>query len=435
MMADIDPASTARQSSKPSDYLALKSEHPEKILIINCGSSSLKFSFYDTADASRQAGGLVERIGAEGTRLKYRGPHGEITRDLPRGGFDEAVRIIMATLTSQEEGVFVGEVTLIAHRVVHGGEKFTQGTLITEQVLAQIEALGPLAPLHNPVNLAGIRALRKLFPSVPQVAVFDTAFHHTLPPHAYLYGLPYEFYESQRIRRYGFHGTSHHYVSLRAPQLLKRQLQELRVVSCHLGNGASICAIEHGRSVDTSMGFTPLEGLIMGTRSGDIDPGIFAYLERTENLNANRIETILNTQSGLLGISGVSNDMRELLQAANTGHLRAILALETYGYRIRKYIGAYIAAMGGVDAVVFTGGIGEGSPEVRALALQGLECMGVLLDNEQNRAPCEPHAARHISALDSKVAVLVIPADEERMIAREALDTLNRPAISQPPEA
>jgi acetate kinase len=240
-----------------------------------------------------------------------------------------------------------GEVSVVAHRVVHGGERFTEGTLITDEVLAEIEALNPLAPLHNPVNVAGIREMRRLFPAVPQVAVFDTAFHHTLAAYAYLYGLPWEFYEKKGIRRYGFHGTSHHYVSLRAAQFLKRRPNQLRIVSCHLGNGSSLCAVDHGRSVDTTMGFTPAEGLIMGTRCGDIDAGVLAFLERTEKLSASQSEEILNRKSGLLGLSGVSSDMREILKAANEENHRALLALKAYCYRVRKYIGAYVASMGG----------------------------------------------------------------------------------------
>ena len=380
-----DPAKAAaalRQGDDPYG-LKLKGERPEKILVINCGSSSLKYSFYDTADESRQARGQVERIGIDGTRLVHRGPKGEVKRELPKGGFAEAFKAMVAELTAKETGVIggAGEVSVVAHRVVHGGEKFTEGTLITDEVLAQIEALNPLAPLHNPVNVAGIREMRRLFPAVPHVAVFDTAFHHTLPAYAYLYGLPYELYEKKGVRRYGFHGTSHHYVSLRAAQFLKRRPNELRLVSCHLGNGSSLCAVDHGRSVDTTMGFTPAEGLIMGTRCGDVDAGVLAFLERTEKLTATQSEEMLNKKSGLLGLSGISSDMREILKAADEGQHRALLALKAYCYRVRKYIGAYVAAMGGLDAVIFTGGIGQGSAEVRALALQGLDCMGIALDD------------------------------------------------------
>ena len=430
-----DPAKAAAALRKGDDPygLKLKGERPEKILVINCGSSSLKYSFYDTADEARQARGLVERIGIDGTRLVHRGPKGEAKRDLPKGAFAEAFKAMAGELTSKETGVIggAGEVSVVAHRVVHGGEKFTEGTLITDEVLAQIEALNPLAPLHNPVNVAGIREMRKLFPAVPQVAVFDTAFHHTLPAYAYLYGLPYEFYEKKAVRRYGFHGTSHHYVSLRAAQFLKRRPNELRIVSCHLGNGSSLCAVDHGRSVDTSMGFTPAEGLIMGTRCGDVDAGVLAFLERTEKLTATQSEEMLNKKSGLLGLSGISSDMRELLKAADEGQPRALMALKTYCYRVRKYLGAYVASMGGLDAVVFTGGIGQGSAEVRALALQGLECMGITLDEQRNREARGFDEVCRISTDDSKVAALVVPTDEERMMAREALRTLSRSYITR----
>jgi acetate kinase len=406
--------------------LELTGEQPEKILVINCGSSSLKYSFYDTADESRQAHGQVERIGIAGTRLAHHGPKGEVKRDLPQGGFAEAFRAMGAELTARETGVIAGthEITVVAHRVVHGGEKFTAATLITDQVLADIEVLNPLAPLHNPVNVAGIRALRRVLPAVPQVAVFDTAFHHTLPAHAYLYGLPYELYEQKGVRRYGFHGTSHHYVSLRAAQFLGRRPDELRLVSCHLGNGSSVCAVGHGRSVDTSMGFTPAEGLIMGTRSGDVDPGLAAFLERTEKLSAIQSEELFNNKSGLLGLSGVSSDMREILKAAGQGQSRARLALEAYCYRVRKYIGAYAAALGGLDAVIFTAGIGQGSAEVRALASQGLDNLGIAVDPQRNRDARGFTEVCRISTDDSQAVVLVVPTDEERMMAREALRTL-----------
>ncbi|MEO8425972.1 MAG: acetate/propionate family kinase [Verrucomicrobiota bacterium] len=436
VLTDPGKAAALRQGDDPYD-LKLEGERPEKILVINCGSSSLKYSFYDTADESRQARGLVERIGIDGTRLVHRGPKGEVKRELPKGGFAEAFKGMTAELTAKETGVIsgAGEVSVVVHRVVHGGEKFTEGTLITEEVLAQIEALSPLAPLHNPVNIAGIREMRRLFPAVPQVAVFDTAFHHTLPAYAYLYGLPYELYEKHAIRRYGFHGTSHNYVALRAAQFLKRRPNELRLVSCHLGNGSSLCAVDHGRSVDTSMGFTPGEGLIMGTRCGDVDAGVLAFLERTEGLTATQSEQMLNKKSGLLGLSGISSDMREILKAADEGQHRALLALKAYCYRVRKYLGAYVASMGGLDAVIFTGGIGQGSAEVRALALQGLECMGITLDAQRNRDARGFDEVCRISTDGSKLTVLVVPTDEERMMAREALRTLSRSHITRVLEA
>jgi acetate kinase len=437
VMTDPSKAAAALRRGEDPYGLKLKGERPERILVINCGSSSVKYRFYDTANESRQAGGQVERIGITGTRLVHRGPGGEVKRELPSGGFAEAFEAIVTELTAKETGVIngMGEVSVVAHRVVHGGERFAEATVITDEVLAQIEALNPLAPLHNPVNVAGIREMRRLFGAVPHVAVFDTSFHHTLPAYAYLYGLPYEFYEQKAVRRYGFHGTSHAYVALRAAQFLERRPNELEIVSCHLGNGSSLCAVDHGRSVDTTMGFTPAEGLIMGTRCGDVDAGILAFLERTEGLSASKSEELLNKKSGLLGLSGVSSDMREVLRAAEKGHARALLALKAYCYRVRKYIGAYVAAMGGMDAIVFTGGIGQGSDMVRALALQGLGCMGISLDEQRNREARGFDDICRISTDDSKIAVLIVPTDEERMMAREALRALSRSYLTRVLEA
>ena len=433
-----DPAKTKAALGQGNDPygLMLKGERPEKILVINVGSSSLKYSFFDTADESRHAKGLIERIGLDGTRLKHRGPKGELKRDLEKGDHAAALKTMMAELTSKETGVInsAAEVSLVAHRVVHGGEKFTEGTLLSNELLAEMEKLNPLAPLHNPVIIAGIREMRRLFPAVPHVGVFDTAFHHTLPPYAFLYGLPYEFYEKKAVRRYGFHGTSHNYVALRAAEFLKRRPNELRLVSCHLGNGSSMCAVDHARSVDTTMGFTPLEGLIMGTRCGDLDPGVLAFLEREEKLTASKSEEMLNKKSGLLGLSGVSGDMREVLRAAAQGHQRALIALKAYCYRVRKYIGAYVASMGGLDAVIFTAGVGQGSAVVRALALQGLDCMGITVDDKRN-GEASGDEITCISTDDSKVAVLVVPTDEERMMAREALRALSRSYITRVLEA
>ncbi len=423
-----NPAALAALQPGADPYgLELKGERAEKILVINCGSSSLKYSLFNTADPKRDARGLIERIGIEGTRLKHTGPKGELKKDLPGADFDAAFKAMLAELTAKETGVLgsIAEVSVVAHRVVHGGESFTEGTLITDEVLAKIETLSPLAPLHNPVNLAGIRALQKLVGTAPHVAVFDTAFHHTLPAHAYLYGLPYELYEKKGVRRYGFHGTSHQFVSLRAAQFLKRRPNALRIVSCHLGNGSSLCAIDHGRSVDTSMGFTPAEGLIMGTRCGDVDAGVLAFLERTDGTTAVQSEQLLNKKSGLLGLSGVSSDMREILKSADEGHHRSLLALKAFCYRVRKYVGAYVAAMGGLDVIIFTGGIGQGSAETRALALQGLECMGVKLDPQRNRDARGFDEVCRLTTDDSPVTVLVVPTDEERMMAREAQRTLS----------
>src|SRR6516165_4085199 len=435
LMADPAKAAAAVRESDDPYGLKLKGERPEKILVINCGSSSLKYSFYDTSDESRNARGSIERIGLDGTRLKHHGPKGELKRDLPRSDFTQAFKAMTAELTGKETGVIggAGEVSVVAHRMVHGGEKFTEGTLITDEILAEMEKLNSLAPLHNPVMLAGIREMRRLYPAVPHVAVFDTAFHHTLPAYAFLYAIPHELYEKKAVRRYGFHGSSHNYIALRAAQFLKRRPNELRLVSCHLGNGSSLCAVDHGRSIDTSMGFTPLEGLIMGTRCGDVDAGVIGFLERA-GLTSAQIDEMLNKKSGLLGLSGVSSDMREVLTAADQGNRRALVALKAFCYRVRKYIGAYVASLGGLDAVIFTGGIGQGSAVVRALALQGLDCMGIALDEKRNGEASGDEVTR-ISTDDSKVAVIVVPTDEERMMAREALRTLSRSYITRVLEA
>ena len=433
-MLAADPAKMKAALQQDNDPYGLKlnGERPEKILVINVGSSSLKYSFYDTNDETRHAKGLVERIDIDGTQLKHRGPKGEVKRDLGKGDHSAAFKAMIAELTSKETGVIKNpsELSVVAHRVVHGGENFTEATLLTDELVTEMEKLNPLAPLHNPVIIAGIREMRKLFPAVPHVGVFDTAFHHTLPAYAFLYGLPYELYEKKAVRRYGFHGTSHNYVALRAAEFFKRRPNELRLVSCHLGNGASMCAVDHGRSVDTTMGFTPLEGLIMGTRSGDLDPGVLAFLEREEKLTASKSEELLNKKSGLLGLSGVSSDMREVLRAADQGNRRALLALKAYCYRVRKYIGAYVAAMSGLDTVIFTGGVGQGSAVVRALALQGLDCMGIKLDSKRNQDAPGDDITR-ITTDNSKVAVLVVPTDEERMMAREALRALSRSYITR----
>ena len=434
-----DPAKSAAALRKGQDPygLSLKSERPEKMLVINCGSSSVKYSFFDSSDQSCKASGNVERIGIDGTRLVHKGPKGKVERELPSCDFAGAFKALVTELTSKETGVISspGEVSVIAHRVVHGGERFIEATIVTQEVLSELEKLSPLAPLHNPRNIEGIREMLRLFPAVPHVAVFDTAFHHTLPAYAYLYGLPYELYEEKAVRRYGFHGASHAYVALRASEFLKRRPNELEIVSCHLGNGSSLCAVDHGRSVDTTMGFTPAEGLIMGTRCGDVDAGIPAFLERSQGLTPAQIEELLNKKSGLLGLSGVSSDMREVLKAADEGHARALLALKSYCYRVRKYIGAYVAAMGGLDVVVFTGGIGQGSAMVRALALQGLSCMGIILDEQRNRDAHGFDEICRISTDDSQVTVLIVPTDEERMMARDALRALSRSYLTRVLEA
>jgi acetate kinase len=437
VMADPAKAAAAFRQCEDRYGLGLKGERPEKILVINCGSSSLKYTFFDTQNEANTARGLVERIGTKGTRLIHRGPQGEVTRELPQGGYPEAFQAMLGELSARDTGVIrePSEVSVVGHRVVHGGERFSEAVVIDDQVLRELDALSPLAPLHNPVNVAGIQEARRVFPAVPHVAVFDTAFHHTLASYAYLYGLPYEFYEKKGVRRYGFHGSSHAYVCLRAAQHLERRVNELEIVSCHLGNGASLCAVDHGRSVDTTMGFTPGEGLIMGTRCGDLDAGVFAYLEREEGFTGAQIDELLNKQSGLLGLSGISSDMREVEQAAEAGSPRALIALKAFCYRVRKYIGAYLAAMGGLDVLIFTGGIGQGSAGVRSLALQGLRCMGIQLDEQRNRDAGGSDDICRISTDDSPVTVLVVPTDEERMIARETLRALSRSYLSHVLEA
>jgi acetate kinase len=433
LSADPDKAAAAfRQSTDPYG-LQLKSERPEKILVINCGSSSLKYSFFDSENESNKAHGQVERIGIEGTRLIHQGLSGEVIRDLDGGGYEEAFGALLKELTGADDGVIKdpSEITVVGHRVVHGGERFSEAVVINDSILEELEKLNPLAPLHNPVNVAGIKAGQRIFPSVPHVAVFDTAFHSTLPSYAYLYGLPYEYYEKKSVRRYGFHGSSHSYVSLKAAQYMQKRVNELKIVSCHLGNGASLCAIEHGRSIDTTMGFTPIEGLIMGTRCGDIDPGVLTYLEREEGLTGVQIDQMLNKQSGLLGLSGLSGDMREVERAASKGDVRALIALKAFTYRIRKYIGAYLAVMGGLDILIFTGGIGQGSAGVRSLALQGLRCMGIHLDEQRNREAKGFNEICPISTDDSPVSILIVPTDEERMIARETLRSIGRSYLKE----
>jgi acetate kinase len=437
MIANAATAAAAFRQSDDPYGLRLKGERPEQILVINTGSSSLKYSFFDTANDTNTARGAVERIGLNGTRLVHHGPRGEAALDLPLGTHGEAFHAMVRALTAPETGAIrdPADISVVAHRVVHGGDRFSEAVVIDQQVLQAIESLIPLAPLHNPLNLAGIREAQRVFPSVPHVAVFDTAFHHTLPSYAYLYGLPYEYYDKRRVRRYGFHGMSHSYVVLRAAQYLQRRANELEVVSCHLGNGASLCAIDHGRSVDTSMGFTPGEGLIMGTRCGDLDPGAIAYLQREAGLDAAQVEELLNKRSGLLGLSAISSDMRELERAADNGDSRALVTLKAFCYRVRKYIGAYLAAMGGLDVLIFTGGIGQGSAGVRSLALQGLECMGIRLDEQRNREARGFDDVCRISTDDSPVTVLVVPTDEERMIARETLLALSRSYLTHVFEA
>lgn len=402
---------------------ARRDDPPVNVLVLNAGSSSLKYRFRAAPDETRSADGSIERIDTGPALLRQRGPGGEVRREVAGSGYEPAFQAMLEELVAERTGVLrdLREVQVVGHRVVHGGAFFDRPVLIDDEVLRRIEALGPLAPLHNPVNAATIRRALDAFPGVPQVAVFDTAFHQTLPPRAYHYGLPTEFLSGRVVRRYGFHGQSHAYVAEAAAACLRRSGAELSIISCHLGNGASVCAIQNGRSIDTSMGFTPGEGLLMGTRAGDLDAGILTYLQREHGFTGAQIDHLLNKQSGLLGVSGLSGDMREIVAAAAAGHERAALALELFCYRLRKYLGAYLAVLGGLDAIVFTGGIGQGSARVRALTLQGLERLGIRLDAAANESAPGFREICSISTADSPVAVLVVPADEEGMIAREAI--------------
>jgi acetate kinase len=384
------------------------------------------YAFFDTSDETQIVRGSIERIGSQGIIHTCNSKGNKLSMPVPvNGGHREAFLAMVDALRSQEVGCIrdANDITAVGHRVVHGGDKLTAPAVVTSEVIAEIEEVSSLAPLHNPVHLIGIREAMKLFPRAPHVAVFDNGFHHTLPPYAYMYGLPYELYKEKKIRRYGFHGTSHFYVSLMASEFLKRPFNALNIVSCHLGNGSSLCAVEHGRSVDTTMGFTPNSGVIMGTRCGELDPGVIVHLMKTENMNADDIDSLINKKGGFLGISGLSNDMREIENAAQQGHHQALLVLKTFCYQIRKHIGSYIAAMQGLDVVVFTGGIGQGSAAVRSLACQGLSCLGIEIDEKKNTTINGFSGVHDISADGSRVRVLVVPTDEERMIAREVLRT------------
>jgi acetate kinase len=424
----------ARQSVPDPYGLRLSTATPMKILIINCGSSSLKYGYFDTQQEANNVEGIVERIGLENTRMTFSSKKNKISRELGSIDHSGALGAMAEMLTDHDTGVIndLNELTVVGHRVVHGGDKYSNAVIINKEVIEDIDKNSNLAPLHNPLNLMGIKEAMKLMPKVPQVAVFDTGFHQNMPPHAYLYGLPYDFYEQERIRKYGFHGISHNYVALQAAAHLKRNFRQMKIISCHLGAGASISAIDHGRSVDTTMGLTPLEGLIMGTRCGDIDPSIVIHLCQEKGLSIEEVDRILNRESGLKGLSGISSDFQELEEAASKGNARALLTIHTFCYRIRKYIGAYMATLGGADALVFTGGIGKGSAWVRSLACQGLSYMGIEVEDVLNRtASPSPREVVDIASEDSLVRVLVIPTDEERMIAREAINTLSNQNTAQ----
>ncbi len=397
-----------------------------KVLVFNCGSSSIKYKLFEMQSNVVLAQGGIEKIGMEGSFLKLTMPDGqkiEVKHAVPE--HQTGVELILNVLTSKDYGCIdsLSAIDAVGHRVVHGGEKFNESVLVTEEVIQKVEECYDLAPLHNPSNLIGIRAVKKLIPNIPQVAVFDTAFHQTMPPKAYVYGLPYSYYLKYGIRRYGFHGTSHRYVSRRACEILGVPFEHQRIITAHIGNGASITAIKNGRSIDTSMGMTPVDGLLMGTRAGEIDPGVLTFISDKEKLRASEISDLLNKQSGVLGVSGVSSDMRELEEAVQAGNERAILAKDMYNYRIKKYVGSYAAVLGGVDILVFTGGVGENQWSTRSEVCSNMEFMGIKLDESKNIGMKGKEMV--ISAPDSRVTVIVVPTEEELMIARDTVDILS----------
>ena len=391
-----------------------------KILILNAGSSSLKYQLIDMDGEKLLAKGLVERIGIEGSHINQKANGQVFDATAPMANHTEGIQWMLKALLDPEKGALksMDEIGAVGHRVLHGGERFTASVLVNDEVKEAIKANIPLGPLHNPANLMGIAACEKVMPGTPNVAVFDTAFHQTMPPKAYLYGVPMEYYEKLHVRRYGFHGTSHRYVSKRVCEFLGVDRSKTRVITCHLGNGSSMCAVENGKCIDTSMGITPLEGVIMGTRSGSMDPAVVQYICNNEHISVDEMLTICNKKSGLLGISGLSSDMRDIDKAADEGNERANIARDMLVYGIRKYIGSYAAAMNGVDVIVFTAGIGENNCALRERVMQGFEYLGAKLDPVKN-AGCREEAV--ISTDDSKVKICVIPTDEEIVIARDTL--------------
>lgn len=397
-----------------------------EILVLNCGSSSIKYALYNMDDKTVITSGGIEKIGSPDSFLKLKVDGKKVQLNEPIPEHTRGVEFIFEVLTKGEYKVLnsVDEINAVGHRMVHGGEKFNKSVIITDEVMRDFTSCNDLAPLHNPANIKGINAVKTLLPNVPQVGVFDTAFHQTMPDYAYMYALPYELYTKYGIRRYGFHGTSHRYVSQRVLEFLGMEAEGSKVISCHIGNGASIAAVKDGKSIDTSMGLTPLEGLMMGTRSGDIDAGAVTFLMDKLNLDTKGISNLLNKQSGLAGVSELSNDFRDILSGIDQGNNKARLAKEMYTYHIKKYIGEYAAAMGGVDVILFTGGAGENQWEVREGATKGLEFMGIKLDDEANRGCRATEAV--ISAADSKVKVCVIPTDEELMIASDTLELVSK---------
>lgn len=394
------------------------------VLVINCGSSSLKYQVINSETEQVLAKGLCERIGIDG-RLVYTPAGGEkeiSNLDMPT--HKQAIQFVIDALMNEKTGVIksLDEIGAVGHRLVHGGEKFACSTLITEDVIKAVEECSDLAPLHNPANLIGVRACQELMPNTPMAGVFDTAFHQTMPQEAYMYGVPYEYYEKYKVRKYGFHGTSHSFVSKRLAELLGKPIEDLKIVVCHLGAGASICAVDHGKSIDTSMGLSPLEGLVMGTRSGDIDPSVMEFICKKENMDINGIMEVLNKKSGVQGLSGVSSDFRDLQAGAAEGNERCELAVDVFCYRVVKYIGAYVAAMNGVDAIAFTAGLGENDEIVRRKVVSRLGYLGIKLDNEVNDNGRGKEIA--ISTPDSKVPVWIVPTNEELAIARETVALL-----------
>lgn len=396
-----------------------------KILVLNCGSSSIKYALYNMDDKSVMTSGGAERVGLDNAFVKVKLPNGEkkqIMHDIPE--HTEGVKFIFSLLTDPEIGVIkdLSEINAVGHRMVHGGEKFNKSVILNEEVLKAFEDCIDLAPLHNPANLKGVKAVSELMPGLPQVGVFDTAFHQTMPEKAYLYAIPYELYKEYGVRRYGFHGTSHRYVSQRVCEYLGVNAADKKIITCHIGNGGSVAAVDGGKCVDTSMGLTPLEGLMMGTRSGDIDGGAVTFIEKKLGLDADGMSALLNKKSGLLGVTGISSDMREIDTAIEQGNKLAETALDMYNYRIKKYVGAYAAAMGGCDIIVFTAGVGENQAQMREVVCSNMEYMGVKIDVEKNKGIHGEEAI--ISTPESKVTVCVIPTDEELMIATDTMNLL-----------
>lgn len=398
-----------------------------KVLVLNCGSSSIKYKLFDMGSKEVVAQGAIEKIGLKGSFLKFPLPNGD--KVVLEGEILEhqaGIEYILGVLTSEKYGVLksLDEIDAVGHRVVHGGEQFNSSVLITDEVISKMVECIDLAPLHNPPNLAGVYAVRELMGDIPQVGVFDTAFHQTMPQYSYMYGLPYSLYEKYGIRRYGFHGTSHRYVSARACEILGVPYKEQKIVSAHLGNGGSLAAIKYGESIDTSMGMTPVEGLLMGTRSGDVDAGIISYIMEKENIGTQAVSTLINKHSGMLGVSGVSSDMREVQAAMRAGDERAKLAFDMFEYRIKKYIGSYAAVLGGMDILIFTGGIGENHAISREIVCKDLEFMGIEIDDEKNNAAIGEEGI--ISTPNSKVTVMVVPTDEEYTIASDTMEIVSK---------